>query len=126
MPGSKLSPVKTPHSFQRGEVYWVSFDSSVGSEIKKRRPSIIVSSDLANRFLSRLQVVPLTSNTEHLYPSEALVTVKGQKSKAMADQIQTVSIERIGDQLGRLTEEGMRDVERVLKIQLGLSYSNKT
>jgi mRNA interferase MazF len=59
----------------------------LGTEIKKTRPAVIVSNDAANRNLARVVVVPLTSNTGRAYPGEALVSVAGQDSKAMADQI---------------------------------------
>ena len=59
------------------EFWWVSFDRSVGGEIKKKRPAVIVSNDVSNKFLNRVQVVPLTSKTDHLYPSEALVILEG-------------------------------------------------
>ena len=71
---------------RRGEVWWVEFDPSVGSEIRKTRPALIVSNDAANRNLTRVVVVPLTSNTGRQYPGEAVVLVGGQSSKAMADQ----------------------------------------
>ncbi|WNY20037.1 type II toxin-antitoxin system PemK/MazF family toxin [Xylella fastidiosa] len=71
----------------RGEVWWVEFDPLVGSEIRKTRPAIILSNDAANRNLARVVVVPVTSNTGRVYPGEAVVTVGGQQSKAMADQI---------------------------------------
>ena len=72
---------------QRGEVWWVEFDPAVGSEIRKIRPGVIVSNNAANRNLSRVIVLPLTSNTERLYPGEARVNVAGTQSKAMADQL---------------------------------------
>ena len=76
---------------KRGEVWWINFDPSVGGEIEKRRSGVIVSNDAANKFLNRLQVVLLTTNIDALYPSEAYVTLKGRRSKAMADQLTTVS-----------------------------------
>ena len=103
-----------------GEVWGVDFEPARGGEIRKTRPALIVSNDVANANLKRLQLVPLTSNSGRLYPSGSEVSVAGQVSKAMADQLATVAKERLGKQLGALTRDDLRQVERVLKIQLGL------
>ena len=105
---------------KRGEIWWVNFDPSLRGEIRKKRPAIIVSTDAANKYLNRVQVVPLTSKTEHLYPSEAYVTVSGKKGKAMADQLATVSKLRLSKRLGVLSAEDMRKVSEAIKVQLDL------
>ena len=105
---------------KRGEVWWVNFDPSVGGEIKKKRPAVIISNDAANKYLNRVQVVPLTSKAERVYPSEAFVTFQGKPGKAMADQLTTASKLRLIDCAGRLTDAEMRQVERVIKVHLDL------
>lgn len=106
---------------KRGEVWWVSFDPSVGGEIRKKRPTVIISNDASNKFLNRVQVVPLTSKTDHLYPSEAMVTFDGKESKAMADQLATVSKLRLFKRAGVLSEEDMHRIGEAIKIQLDIS-----
>jgi len=106
---------------KRGEVWWVNFDPSIGGEIQKERPAVIVSNDIANRLLNRVQVVPLTSSVDRLYPSEAYVTLNDRQHKAMADQITTVSKKRLTNKMGKLSKFDLQAVERIIKIQLGFS-----
>lgn len=104
----------------RGEVWWVNFDPSIGGEVKKKRPAIIISNDAANKFLNRVQVVPLTRNIDKLYPSEAYVIVKGRQNKAMADQLTTVSKLRLLRKVAKISLSDMEAVERAMKVQIGL------
>lgn len=106
---------------KRGEVWWVSFQPSIGGEIQKQRPAVIVSNDASNKYLNRIQVVPLTSSVDRLYPSEANVVVKGKKNKAMADQLTTVSKRRVQNRMARLSGSDLQAVEQAIKVQLGLT-----
>ena len=106
---------------RRGEVWWVAFDPATGGEIKKRRPAIIVSNDAANRHLNRVQVVPLTSNTGRLYPSEAFVQIGTRSSKAMADQLTTASKERLLKKIGDVDNSELEAIERAIRTQLDLA-----
>ena len=105
---------------RRGEVWWVSFDSSLGGEIRKTRPAVVLSNNAANLALNRVIVVPLTSQTEKLYPGEALVTLNGDQSKAKADQIATASKQRLRDKMGTLSTSDLATVEKAVLLQLGI------
>jgi mRNA interferase MazF len=106
---------------ERGEVYWVAFDSSLGEEIQKTRPAIVLSNNAANLALKRVQVVPITSKTHRLYPGEALIDLRGEKRKAIASQLATASRLRFGAKLGSLGAEDMARVEAAVAVQLGLT-----
>jgi len=101
-------------------VYWVDFEPARGGEIRKQRPAVIVSNDLANRQMNRVQVIPLTSATRRVYSSEALVQLNGVPNKAVADQIRTVTKERVLGYVGRLGAEDMLAVEGAIRVQLDL------
>jgi len=105
---------------KRGEVWWIDFDPSIGGEIQKVRPAIIVSNDAANKFLNRVQVVPVTSKIQKVYPSETLVTVDGKNVKAAADQISTPSKLRFTKKIGELSADDLQRVETAIRVQLDL------
>jgi mRNA interferase MazF len=105
---------------KRGEVWWVSFDPSLGGEIRKTRPAVIVSNNAANAALNRVVVVPLTTQTSRVYPSEALVNLSGRQAKAMADQMMTASKARLRDRMDRLSAADMQAVEKAILLHLGV------
>lgn len=105
---------------KRGEVWWVNFDPSVGGEIRKQRPAVIVSNNASNNALNRVQVIPLTSRIGRIYPSEAEILVNKKRHKAMADQLTTVSKLRLTNREGNLSRADIKKVEQAIKLQLDL------
>jgi len=105
---------------KRGEVWWVDFEPALGSEVKKTRPAVIVSNDASNAAMSRVQVVPVTSNVSKLYVFESRIDVKGARGKAMADQIMTADKQRLRKRIGKVSAPEMLGIERAVKVQLGI------
>jgi mRNA interferase MazF len=105
---------------RRGEVWWVAFDPSLGGEIQKTRPAVVVSNDGANMALNRLIVVPLTSQIAKVYTGQAMVTLNGETRKAMADQLTTVSKQRLRTKLGTISTSDIAAVERAILLHLGV------
>ncbi|HEY2078162.1 MAG TPA: type II toxin-antitoxin system PemK/MazF family toxin [Streptosporangiaceae bacterium] len=113
----------------RGDIVAVSLDPARGSEASKTRPAIVVSNDAANAAASRLArgvitVVPITSNVARVYPFQILLradqTGLRQDSKAQAEQIRSVAVERIGRRLGRLPAAVMTELDEALRVHLAL------
>ncbi len=113
----------------RGEIREVNFEPVRGSEASKRRPAVIVSNDGANTTASRLNrgvitVVPATSNVTRVYPFQvflpALECGSRRDSKAQAEQVRSVAIERVGRRVGQLPASLMSELEDALRLHLGL------
>jgi len=107
---------------RKGEVWWVDFDPSIGGQIQKMRPGVIGSNDVANARLNRVQVVPLTTNIERVFPGEAIVRFRDEARKAMANQIMTAAKERFGRRIGDLNRAEMVRIESAILVQLGLDH----
>lgn len=114
---------------RRGEVRLTDLAPARGSEADKRRPAVVVSNDRANATAARLgrgviTVVPVTSNIARVLPFQALLTAEGTglrlDSKAQAEQVRSVSVERIGPVLGRLPATVMAAVDEALRVHLDL------
>lgn len=101
-------------------MYWLAFDPSVGGEIQKTRPAVVVSNDAANAALNRALVIPLSSQISRVYPGEALVELNGETRKAMADQLTTASKQRFRSRLGEISAEDMQRIEQAILLQLGM------
>lgn len=114
---------------QRGEIYLVDLDPVRGSESDKRRPAVLVSNDRANRMAERLgrgvvTVVPLTSNVSRVFPFQVLLpadeTRLPEDSKAHAEQVRAVAVERVGPVVGRVPIRLMKAVDEALRLHLQL------
>ena len=105
---------------KRGDVFWVNFEPSIGGEITKKRPAVVVSTDKANPYLNRVIVIPLSSKTSRIYPSEAKILFQDKENKAMADQIRTISKRRLISRIGSLPLEEMKKIEDKIKLFLEL------
>jgi mRNA interferase MazF len=114
---------------RRGDIHIVELDPASGSESGKRRPAVIVSNDATNATARRLgrgviAVVPVTSNTERVYPFQVLLlageTGLSRDSKAQAEQIRSIAVERVGDRVGVVPNSIMLDLDEALRLHLGL------
>lgn len=111
---------------RRGEIFYADLSPAVGSEINKRRPVLIVSNNANNRAASTVTVLPVTSNVSRVFPFEVLLpsAVSGlpKDSKAMAQQIRTISRERLlPKRAGVLDATMMRTVDAAIRLHLALS-----
>ena len=114
---------------RRGEIVTVSLDPARGSEASKTRPAVVVSNDAANATATRLgrgvvTVVPVTSNTARIYPFQVLLpahqTGLPHDSKAQAEQVRSVAVERIGRRVGQLPGALISDLDQALRLHLSL------
>ena len=114
---------------RRGEIRWVDLDPVPGAESNKRRPAVLVSNDGANTTASRLgrgmiTVVPVTSNTSRVYPFQVLLAADEaglpRSSKAQAERVRSIAIERIGARVGQLTAPQVAALDEALRLHLAL------
>lgn len=113
----------------RGEIRMVDLDPARGSEASKRRPAVIVSNDGANATATSLRrgvitVVPVTSNVTRIYPFQILLSAAQcglpRDSKAQAEQVRSIAVGRVGQQIGQLPQSLMSDLEDALRLHLDL------
>jgi mRNA interferase MazF len=114
---------------RRGDVHLVDLEPVRGSEANKLRPVIIVSNDAANVTAGRLRrgvltVVPMTSNVRRVMPFQVFLSASStgldRDSKAQAEQIRALDVERIGDRIGIVRDQEMREIEEAIRLHLAL------
>lgn len=113
----------------RGEIRLVNLDPVVGAEANKRRPAVIISNDRANASAARLgrgvvTVVPVTSNVANVYPFQVVMASQESglrlDSKAQAEQVRSVSVQRLGPVLGRVPPSLLAALDDALRLHLHL------
>jgi len=119
--------IKTKAIFpKRGEIYLVNFDPTIGSEIKKIRPALILQNDISNRYSPVTIVAAITSyeKDDKIYPNEVLVLRKGsvleKDSLVLLNQIRTIDHKRLLKKLGQINPLALEEIDQALKISLGL------
>ncbi len=114
---------------QRGEIFLVCLDPTMGSEINKTRPALIISNDINNKFASTVTVIPITSNVKKVFPFEVLFTAPQsdlpKKSKAKCNQIRTIDKRRLIKPMGAISGKTMQEVEEALRLHLGMYFDKK-
>jgi mRNA interferase MazF len=114
---------------RRGDICSVDLDPARGAEANKRRPAVVVSNDAANATAARLgrgvvTVVPVTSNVSRVYPFQVLLPAEAtgleRDSKAQAEQVRSIDVERVGVRLGVVPHAIMADIDEALRLHLVL------
>ncbi len=114
---------------RRGEIRWVDLDPTRGADSDERRPGVIVSNDGANTTAGRLgrgvvTIVPVTTNVEGIYPFQVLLTAEAtgllRDSKAQAEQVRSIAVERVGERLGTVTGADLAALDEALRLHLAL------
>ncbi len=116
--------VSSRHGVKRGEVYLVNFDPTLGVEIQKTRPALVLQNDIDNRFSSLTIVAAITSKVRQpIRPTHVLVEASEAgltlDSMVLLNQIRSVDKRRLGQRLGKLKPDTMEQVEQALLISLG-------
>ena len=106
---------------RRGDVYWVTLDPALGSEIRKTRPAVVISNDSCNAHGARVVVLPITSNVTSLYPGEARIHVRGRPARVLGDQIRSIDKARLRARIGSVNRGELHEVEAAVLITLGFS-----
>jgi mRNA interferase MazF len=110
---------------KRGEIYFANLDPTIGSEIRKKRPVLIISNNANNKVALTVTIIPITSNTTKVYPFEVLLEMNKsglpKRSKAQCQQIRTISKLRIDkNKIGIVSTEIMERIHTALKLHLNM------
>ena len=105
---------------RRGEVWWAALDPTLGSEISKTRPCVVITRDLINQYRRTVVIVPLSSSPSAHPPIRVSVNCGGKPAVAVVDQIRSIAKERLQKRIGVLTEAEMEAIGGALQQVLDL------
>jgi len=98
---------------KRFDVYLVNLDPTVGSEVRKARPCLIISPDEMNGYIATVIVAPMTTKGRN-YPTRVLCAFKGKEGQVVLDQVRTVDKSRLVQKLGRIDKHTQDEVLSML------------
>ncbi len=114
---------------ERGEIFLVCLDPTVGSEINKTRPALIISNNINNQFARTVTVVPITSSMGKVYPFEAILSAGeaglSKKPKVKCNQIRTLDKKRLIRSVGRVSHNRILEIEKALRIHLDMYFTKE-
>jgi mRNA interferase MazF len=106
---------------KRGDIFWVDFDPSIGTEVRKKRPALVCSSNAMNEKFPRIIVAPITSNISKVYSFEYVLLVQENvKGKVMLDQLRSMDKSRFGNKIGGVSLREMHEIDAAIKLVLGI------
>jgi mRNA interferase MazF len=106
---------------KRGEIYWANLDPTVGTEINKKRPCLIISSDEGNEVCSRVTVAAITSTVNTIHPFQVKIFTNKKEGKVLLNQIRTIDKQRLEGKITSLDKATMLQVDKAIKISLSLA-----
>ncbi len=106
---------------QRGDVYWTKLDPTIGSEITKTRPAVIVSNNISNEISKRVIVAPITSKASRIFSFEVPIELNGIKGKILLDQVRAIDKLRLGKKISSCDANTLAFIEEALKVTFSIS-----
>ncbi len=109
---------------KRGDIYWADLNPTIGSEISKKRPVLVVSNDKNNQFAAIVTILPITSSIGKIYPFEVFLKASEgnlkNDSKVKANQIRTIDKQRLESKIGQLSPTKVKEIEQAILIHLDI------
>lgn len=110
----------------RGQIWLVNLDPTIGAEIKKTRPALVISNDINNQYALTITVLPISDRGEKVFPFEVELIVKesglSKPSKVKSQQIRTVDKSRLVKYIGKINQKDIERVEQAILIHLGIDF----